>query len=67
MRFWITYGATVFIFAYLVTQLVMVENGKADGVVGVLIPFVLSVCVAAIVVSIGIFGSSSHSGYGGGG
>lgn len=60
MRFWTIYGTTVFIFAYFFTQLVMIESGRA---VGAVIPFVISVCVAAVVVSIGIFGSSSHSGY----
>ncbi|UOY86831.1 MULTISPECIES: hypothetical protein [Bacillus] len=66
MKFWATYGTIVFFCAYLFTQLAMIANGRAVGLEEVVVPFVVSACIASVVVSIGIFGSSSHSGYGGG-
>ncbi|ARV43510.1 hypothetical protein BCV50_00190 [Bacillus subtilis] len=66
MKSWITYGTIVFFCAYLFTQLAMLTNGRDDGLAEVIVPFVLSSAITALVVSIGIFGSSSHSGYGGG-
>lgn len=66
MRFWITYGSYVFVFAYLITQLLTFESGNYAGLAVFLAPFTLSAFITALVVSVGLFGSSSHSGYGGG-
>ncbi|MEG7333258.1 hypothetical protein [Bacillus sp. 0102A] len=66
MKFWVTYGTIVFFFAYLFTQPAMLANDRADGLAEVIVPFVLSAGITAVVVSIGVFGSSAHSGYGGG-
>ncbi|AKF30981.1 hypothetical protein CTI30_18625 [Bacillus velezensis] len=67
MRFWITYGAYVFFFAYSITQLITFESGNYTGLAVFLIPLILSSFITALVVSLGLFGSSSHSGYGNGG
>lgn len=66
MKFWIMYGVIVFFCTFIFTQLAMLVNGREIGLVEVIVPFVLSSAIAALVVSIGMFGSSSHSGYGGG-
>lgn len=67
MRFWIIYGACVFFFAYLITQLITFESDNYAGLVVFLIPLIMSALITILIVSIGLFGSSSHSGYGGGG
>lgn len=66
MKFWVTYGVIVFSCVFIFTQLAMLVNGRPIGLVEVIVPFVLSSAITALVVSIGMFGSSSHSGYGGG-
>lgn len=66
MWFWITYGSYVFVFAYLITQLLTFESGNYTGWGVVLVPLIVSAVITALVISIGLFGSSSHSGYGGG-
>ncbi|PRO41449.1 hypothetical protein C6W18_05405 [Bacillus sp. LLTC93] len=66
MRFWIIYGACVFFFAYLITQLITFESDNYTGLTVFFIPLILSAIITTLIVSIGIFGSSCHSGYGGG-
>lgn len=66
MRFWITYGAYVFVFVYFITQLITFESGNYIGWGVFLVPLISSAVITTLVLSIGLFGSSSHSGYGGG-
>ncbi|WEZ21226.1 hypothetical protein P5661_06520 [Bacillus subtilis] len=66
MRFWIIYGTCVFFFAYLITQLITFESDAYTGLAVFFIPLTMSALITALIVSIGLFGSSSHSGYGGG-
>ncbi len=66
MRFWIIYGLYVFFFAYSITQLITFESNYT-GLAVFLLPLILSSFITALVVSLGLFGSSSHSGYGDGG
>lgn len=66
MRFWIIYGACVFFFAYLITQLIVFESDNYTVLTVFFIPLILSAIITTLIVSIGILGSSSHSGYGGG-
>lgn len=66
MRFWTIYGACVFFFAYLITQFIMFESGNYSGLTVFFIPLILSAIITTLIVSIGILGISSHSGYGGG-
>lgn len=67
MLFWIIYGVYVFIFAYSITQLMTFESGNYTGLAVFLLPLILSSFITALVVSLGLFGSSSHSGHGDGG